>query len=126
MRSHDEFSSRTIGVIAGAAIGAGLALLFAPRAGAETRRQLHDYSRRRMDRMNSAGARLRAQGQDLVSRGRRAASRLSERGRDLAGRGRDYAERGRELADRAAGHLQAVADEMRTSQSAAAEAPGRE
>lgn len=62
---------------AGAAIGAAIALLYAPESGHETRRRI---SRR-------------------VDEGR---ERLTESGRDLVDKGKDLLERGRKAADEAA------------------------
>lgn len=49
--------------LAGAALGAGLAILFAPRSGAETRRRIRERVKRDYDsvkeRVNSAGQRIR-------------------------------------------------------------------
>lgn len=49
--------------LAGAALGAGLAILFAPRSGAETRRRIRERVKRDYDsvkeRVNTAGQRIR-------------------------------------------------------------------
>ena len=79
--------------IAGALIGAGLALLFAPQTGSELRGLLRDYASRTRD--------------DMYDRGREAWDTAVERGRDYvesgketmreAGRtARDYMESGKE------------------------------
>ncbi len=73
----DRDNSGVVWFVAGAAIGASLALLFAPQSGEATRR----YIRRRAE-----------ESRDL----------LDERGRDLADRGRELFERGKRLADEAA------------------------
>ncbi len=73
----DQDNSRVVWFLAGAAIGATVALLFAPQSGEETRK------------------RIRAK----ASEGREA---LGETGRDLAGKSRDLFEKGKRLADEAA------------------------
>lgn len=73
----DQDHSSVVWFVAGAAIGASLALLFAPQSGEATRR----YIRRKAE-----------DGRDL----------LDERGHELADRGRELFERGKRLADEAA------------------------
>jgi gas vesicle protein len=69
--------SKMLWFFAGAAIGATVALLFAPHSGEETRQRIKDEA----------------------SRGR---ERLGERGRELADRGRELYDKGRRMADEAA------------------------
>jgi gas vesicle protein len=73
----DQDNLNVVWFIAGAAIGASLALLFAPQSGEETR----SFIRKKAER-----------GREFID----------ERGRDLADRGRDLFERGRKIADEAA------------------------
>lgn len=61
--------------LAGAFLGAGLALLFAPRTGSELRGMLRDYASRATD--------------DLVERGREALDTAIERGKDYIERGQE-------------------------------------
>ena len=63
--------------LAGAAVGAALGILFAPKAGREIRQLIGDKS---------------AEGRDYIV----------ETGRDLYGKGRDIYEKGKDLADDAA------------------------
>jgi gas vesicle protein len=77
MDMEDQDNSPVVWFLAGAAIGATVALLFAPQSGSETRRRI----------------------KQKASEGREA---LGETGRDLAGRGRDLFEKGKRLADEAA------------------------
>lgn len=72
-----EYGSKVVWFMAGIAIGATVALLFAPASGEHTRRQI---------------ARKAQAGRDA----------LTESGRDVLDRGRDMYERGRKLADEAA------------------------
>ena len=61
--------------LAGAFLGAGLALLFAPRTGPEMRSMLRDYASRAKD--------------DMVQRGRDAWGTAVERGKEYLERGQD-------------------------------------
>lgn len=73
----DEDNSRVVWFLAGAAVGATVALLLAPHSGAETRRRL----KAKADEGKGA---------------------IGDAGRDLAGKSRDLFEKGRRLADEAA------------------------
>ena len=77
MDMEDQDSSPVVWFLAGAAMGATVALLFAPQAGHETRRRI----------------------KQKASDGREA---LGETGRDFAGKSRDLFEKGKRLADEAA------------------------
>jgi gas vesicle protein len=70
-------SSGIVWFVAGVAIGATVALLYAPQSGEETRRRLGDKAREGRDKLN-------------------------EHGRQVAERGREYFDRGRQIADEAA------------------------
>jgi gas vesicle protein len=70
-------TSKVVWFLAGAAIGATVALLFAPASGQETRRRI--------------GKRA-SEGRDAIT----------ETGRDLLDKGRDLYDKGRKLADEAA------------------------
>jgi gas vesicle protein len=69
--------SRAVWFMAGVAIGATVALLFAPNSGEETRRRLREQA----------------------GKGR---ERLTETGREIAERGREFYDKGRRIADEAA------------------------
>ncbi|MBM3737512.1 MAG: YtxH domain-containing protein [Acidobacteria bacterium] len=73
----DNEDSRLIWFVAGAALGATIALLFAPQSGEETRGMIQRKAR---------------EGRDI----------LEERGHELAERGRELFDRGRKIADEAA------------------------
>jgi gas vesicle protein len=73
----DNENSSVVWFVAGAAIGATIALLFAPQSGTETRRVIRRKAR---------------EGRDIIS----------EHGHDLAERGRELFDRGRKIADEAA------------------------
>lgn len=73
----DQDNSPVVWFLAGAAVGAAIALLFAPQSGTETRQ------------------RIKAK----ANEGRHV---INDSGRDLAGRGKDLFEKGKKLADEAA------------------------
>lgn len=69
-RGHGDFF---IGVLAGAAIGAAVALLYAPVRGREAREMIGDRVKKGVDRASAAverGRELAAQGRDLAEQGR--------------------------------------------------------
>jgi gas vesicle protein len=82
-RSGSGFGAFAIGALCGAAIGAAIGLLYAPRSGAETRSQLSQQGTRLREQFNerTAGVRERANEayqsasesfNDVVSRGKEA------------------------------------------------------
>ncbi|MEO5925558.1 MAG: YtxH domain-containing protein [Bryobacteraceae bacterium] len=81
-------SNKALWFVAGASIGATLAILFAPASGEETRRY-------------------------IGSQARRGRERLSEAGRDAYDKGRDLFERGRDMADEAADMMEEGIDRAR-------------
>lgn len=93
----DDSNEKVVWFIAGAAIGAAIALLYAPTTGQETRRYLGDKSR---------------QGRDAVA----------TRSREIADRGRQLVDRGRQIAGNAAG----VVEEGRHLVEVESENPGAE
>lgn len=74
----EDNSNKAVWFLTGVAIGAAVALLYAPASGEVTRRRI---------------ARKAGEGKDV----------LSEHGREMMERGRELFERGRALADEAAG-----------------------
>lgn len=74
------------GLLCGAAVGAALGVVFAPRAGAETRRQLaestgklRDTANRTYHQASDGVSHLVARGRDAVDRGREAFDRTREK-----------------------------------------------
>jgi gas vesicle protein len=64
-REEQPGASFMLGVMTGALIGAGVALLFAPRAGAEIRQQLGEQYRGLADRVGESTQQLREGAQKL-------------------------------------------------------------
>jgi hypothetical protein len=65
----------SLGIIAGALVGAGVALLLAPQSGEETREQIADRARRLGSRADASWEDLRDELRRLRRRSRRAATR---------------------------------------------------
>lgn len=71
---------------AGAAIGASLALLYAPQSGRVTRRMIHRKTREGTEALADSGKDLLDKGKELFEKGRRVAdeaAEMFERGRRL-------------------------------------------
>jgi gas vesicle protein len=75
-REEGTGASFALGLFAGAIIGAGVALLFAPKVGTETRELLGHQYRGLADRVTGATESLRQQARD---RGQQITTRLSDR-----------------------------------------------
>lgn len=72
--------------LAGAVLGAAVALLFAPKSGKETRKYLSNTTKNTREAMESSGREMMDRGKDLYERGKKIvddASDLFERGRKL-------------------------------------------
>ena len=79
-------SESLVWFIAGAAIGASIALLYAPQSGRDTRRLIERKTRQGRDAVADIGRDLADKGRDLYEKGRRVAddaADLFERGRKL-------------------------------------------
>jgi gas vesicle protein len=86
MVHEDSTETNLIWFVAGALVGAGIALLFAPQPGIETRRRLRSHAGRGRDV-------LAQHGRGLVDTGRT----LFEHGRGIADEAAEMLERGRQL-----------------------------
>lgn len=82
-----EDNSNSLGwFVAGAAIGAALGIIFAPKSGSETRKYIKHTTLEGRDAMEANGKELMDRGKELYDRGRKIAddaSELFERGRKL-------------------------------------------
>jgi gas vesicle protein len=81
----DHFD-KIVWFMAGTAIGAAVALLFAPQSGEETRRYLGETARQGRKAIGEAGDSVLERGRDLYERGRKIAddaAQLFERGRRI-------------------------------------------
>lgn len=83
-REEPSGSSFMLGILTGAFVGAGVALLFAPKSGTEMRAQLSEQSRRLADRVNEQTESLRATAGQLRDQGRERVQQLSSQLSDRA------------------------------------------
>jgi gas vesicle protein len=90
-REEGTGASFALGLFAGAVIGAGVALLFAPKTGQETRQLLGEQYRGIADKVGEATQTLRQQGRERVQQ---ITSQLSDRASSAAERLTSATERG--------------------------------
>ncbi|HET7439448.1 MAG TPA: YtxH domain-containing protein [Nitrospira sp.] len=77
--------------VAGALIGAGVALLFAPQTGTELRGMLRNYASRAKDEAMERGRDYYDKGQEAVQEAGRSAREYAQTGKDaLRGEGKDH------------------------------------
>ena len=96
-REEGTGASFSLGLFAGAVIGAGVALLFAPKTGTETRELLGQQYRGLADRVSDATETLRQQARE---RGQQITSQLSDRVSSVTERITSATDRGAPSADR--------------------------
>ena len=84
----DESNGKLMWFLAGAAVGAAIALLYAPQSGTDTRRMIGRKAR-------ESGEALADTGKDVLDRGRE----LYEKGRKIADDAAEMFERGRKLVE---------------------------
>lgn len=89
--AQEDNSGKVIWFVAGAAIGAAVALLYAPQSGEQTRRYLGDKAKESKDALAESG-------RDMMERGRE----LYDRGRKMADEAAEMFDRGRKIVDGAA------------------------
>ena len=90
----EEYGGKAVWFMAGIAIGATVAFLYAPATGEDTRRQLSRKAQKSRDALADSGG-------DLLDRGRE----LYDRGRKLADEAADMFERGRKIVESTASNL---------------------
>ncbi len=87
MRQHGEdnyLTASLVSFLAGSAIGAGLALLFAPQSGEYTRREMREKAERTIIKMHRMEDDLKQAMSDVIQGIRHKADRLMDDGRELA------------------------------------------
>ncbi len=89
-----DYGSKVVWFMAGIAVGATVALLYAPASGEDTRRQIARKAQKGRDALADSGS-------DLIDRGRE----MYERGRKLADEAADMFERGRKIVESTASNL---------------------
>lgn len=82
----DRSSERVVWLLAGLSIGAGLALLFAPQSGRDTRRYLKDLAEKGKDKLADKTGGVVAEGFQAF-----------ERGKTVVDEALDFVERGRRI-----------------------------
>ena len=75
--SHDE-GSKIMWLIAGFALGAAVAVLYAPTAGSETRRRIASKTRESREMLAESGRELVEKGRELYDKGRHLADEAAE------------------------------------------------
>jgi gas vesicle protein len=83
---NDDSGAAIAWFLAGAATGAAIALLYAPKTGKDTRKYLNKTTREGREAVESSGKELMDRGKELYERGRKIAddaADLFERGRKL-------------------------------------------
>jgi gas vesicle protein len=108
-REEGTGASFALGLFAGAVIGAGVALLFAPKAGNETRELLGQQYRGLADRVNEATETLKEQARE---RSQQITSQLSDRVSSVTERLASAADR---ATDRTASATASTADRLSSS-----------
>jgi len=106
-REDQSGASFMLGIMTGALIGAGVALLFAPRTGQEMRQQLGEQYRGLADRAGQTAQTIREGAQNL----RDSAQNLREQGRERVQRFAD------QLSDRVSPSTEGATNEYRSSSS---------
>lgn len=91
----DDYSGSVLWFVAGAAIGASIAILFAPASGDETRGLIAKKTSAGRDALTESG-------NDMMDRGRE----LFDRARKLTDEAADMFDKGRKLVDNTAANLQ--------------------
>lgn len=86
-------SERLLWFLIGAALGAGVALLYAPKSGEETRRYLRKKTSEARDALGETG-------EQLLEKGRELGEQIAERGRQLYRKGVEIAEEAGGLLER--------------------------
>src|SRR5437588_12236441 len=89
MHQDNDYAVGTAAFLAGALIGAGVALLLAPQSGAETRGMLRDYAGRAKDELKQRGQKVKSTLDSAMERGKEAFEATKERGKDMYSSGRE-------------------------------------
>jgi len=92
--------SFVMGLLTGTVLGAGLGMLFAPKAGAELRSQLTEQAGNLANTASEGYRRASETAKDLASKGQEMASRGQEMGRDFYDKAREAVNKGTDEAQR--------------------------
>jgi gas vesicle protein len=86
MENRDDYTSKLAWFLTGAAVGASVAILFAPKSGKETRKIIGDTTQRGKEAVTETSRDIVDAGRDMFERGRKLvddAAELFDRGRKL-------------------------------------------
>jgi len=87
----DQKGEKFVWLLAGLGLGAGIALLFAPQSGRETRRRLTRMAEDTRDRLTESGQEFLDKSKQAIDRGKQ----VIERGKAVVDEALDFVERGR-------------------------------
>ena len=96
--SEDRGGAFLMGLLAGTVLGAGLGMLFAPKAGPELRSQLSDSASRLQRTAAETYEQASGKVNEMVSKGRETYDQLVHKGREALEKGREAYEDTREAA----------------------------
>ena len=82
-----------MGLMAGAVLGAGLGMLFAPKTGSDLRKQLSEQAATLASQAQEGYRKVAANAGQLAEKGKAAASGWAERGKDMYGNAREAVSR---------------------------------
>jgi gas vesicle protein len=87
-------ASFVMGLLAGTVLGAGLGMLFAPKAGAELRSQIGEQAGNIANQTSEGYRRATEKAGQWAEKGREAAGEWAERGKDIYSKAKDTVARG--------------------------------
>jgi gas vesicle protein len=92
--------SFVMGLLTGTVLGAGLGMLFAPKAGAELRNQIGEQAGNIANQASEGYRRATESASQWAEKGKEAAGDWAERGKDIYGKAKDAVARGAEEAQK--------------------------
>ena len=109
-RSSDGSGNFVMGLLVGAVVGAGVALLFAPKKGDDVRNQLSDQAGALANQAQEGYRKVADSAGQWADRSKAAAGELADRGKDLYGQAREAVSRGTDEAQKYVRDTAAKAD----------------
>ena len=91
--NYDSGAVFVMGLVAGAVVGAGLGMLFAPKAGSDLRKQLSEQAAALAGQAQEGYRKVAANAGQLAEKGKAAASEWAARGKDMYGNAREAVSR---------------------------------
>ena len=92
--------SFVMGLLTGTVLGAGLGMLFAPKAGSELRGQISDQANNLANQASEGYRKATESAGQWAEKGRETANEWAERGKDMYGKARDAVAKGADEAER--------------------------